>query len=127
MNLVSCSKRITTGATIVAVVSCYGTLALIALLSLAGISIAAGERTWARAAVVLFAALATLGIALSSVRNRRFAPLLASGIGLLLTSWATYGYRNRLVEALGFALLISGTILDRRSCAIDAARRSSDC
>ena len=102
------------GATALAIVSCYGTLMLIGVLSLLGVSLAAEGRAWARGAVVLFAALATVGIAASSAAHRRFAPVVLSGIGFLLTSWATYGFHSRLVEAVGFVLLIFATVWDRR-------------
>ncbi|HLW92924.1 MAG TPA: MerC family mercury resistance protein, partial [Roseiarcus sp.] len=92
-------------ATALSIVSCYGTLALIGVLSLLGVSLAAEDRAWARAAVVFFAGLAAVALALSSAKRRRFAPLVLSVSGFLLISWATYGFRSRLVEAAGFALL----------------------
>jgi arsenite methyltransferase len=101
-------------ATALAIVSCYGTLILVAVLSLLGLSLAAEARVWARGAVVLFAALATAGLAASSTRQRRWAPLVLSAAGFLLTFEATYGLHSRLVEAAGFALLVLAAVWDRR-------------
>jgi arsenite methyltransferase len=100
-------------ATALAIVSCYGTMLLVAALSLLGISLAINERAWA-GAISGFAALAVLAIAASFRRHRSVGPILVATSGLALILWAMYGSYSRAVELAGFVLLIVATVWDWR-------------
>lgn len=106
-------------ATVLAILSCYGTTVLIGLLSLLGISLAIDERAWA-GAISLFAVLAALGIASSYRRHRSIWPSVIAAFGLALILWAMYGSYSRVIELAGFALLIAATLWDWRAGASPA-------
>lgn len=101
-------------ATALAIISCYGTAAGVALLSLLGISVAVDDRAWA-GAITLFAALATIAIARSSRRHRKLGPVILAGSGLALILWVMYGSYSRVVEFAGFVLLAAATAWDWRA------------
>jgi hypothetical protein len=107
---------------ILSILACYGTIALIAILSLMGISLAVNEQAWA-AAIVAFAILALLGVALGYRFHRNFGPLAVAALGALLIVLAMYGsgflssaagLNPRAVELLGFAALLLAAIWDWR-------------
>ena len=75
------ASRVSMAATALAVLSCYGTTPLIALLSLLGASLALDEAVWA-AVISVLAALAALAIAVSYRRHRIVGPTLAAAAGL---------------------------------------------
>ena len=95
-------------ATALAVLSCYGTTVLIGLLSLLGVSLALDESIWA-GAISLFAALATIAIAASYRRHRIIGPTVIAALGLGLILWVMYGSYSRVIELVGFVLLIVAT------------------
>ncbi len=101
-------------ATALAILSCYGTTVLIALLSLLGISLAIDERVWA-GAISLLAALATNTIALSYRRHRVVGPIALGAIGLILILWVMYGTNNPGLELAWFVFLIAATLWDWRA------------
>lgn len=101
-------------ASIGAVVACYGTLMLVAILSAMGIAMAVHEGAWA-AVIVALAVIAALGVAINSSRTQSFGPLALAVTGAALVSWAMFGSFNRLVELAGFATLLSATIWDWRT------------
>jgi len=110
------------GGAVLSILACYGTLALIAILSLMGITVAINVHVWA-AAIVLFAILAMLGVAWGYRSHRNIGPLCVAVLGTLLVILAMYGsdflndvlgLNSRAVELLGFAALIIATILDWR-------------
>lgn len=101
-------------ATALAILSCYGTLLVIALLSLLGISLAVNESAWA-GAISAFAALAALAIAASYRRHRSIGPTAIAVSGLALILWAMHGSYNRVIELVGFVLLIAATLWDWRA------------
>jgi uncharacterized membrane protein YdjX (TVP38/TMEM64 family)/rhodanese-related sulfurtransferase len=98
-------------ATALAVLSCYGTLALVALLSLIGVSLAIDDSIWA-GAISLFATLAVLALAASYRRHGATGPTVAGLFGLALILWVMLGSYNRFIEGAGFALLIFATVWD---------------
>ena len=100
-------------ATVLAVVSCYGTTLLVGLLSLLGVSLAINERAWA-GAISVFALLAAMLIATSGRRRRVVGPSLSAAIGVAFILWAMYGTYSRVIELAGFALLVAATLWDRR-------------
>jgi arsenite methyltransferase len=97
----------------VALLSCYGTLAAVGLLSLAGVGAALNDAAVA-GAVLVFAALAALAVAMGRTLHGTFAPLgLALGGVALLAYVMLVDYRMS-VEAVGFALLAGAVLWDRR-------------
>jgi len=107
-------------ATVLAILSCYGTTVLIGLLSLLGLSLAVDERVWA-GAISVFAALAAVAIAASYRRRHSIGPGAVAVGGLALILWVMYGSYSRIIELAGFALLIVATLWDWRAGASAAA------
>jgi len=100
-------------ATALSLIACYGTLATIALLGALGVGIALNEVVWA-GAIVLFAALAVVALALRWRRHGRALPVLLGGAGLVLIAFAMYVSYSLPAELGGFALLCLGTWADWR-------------
>ena len=109
-------------AALLSLAACYGTLGLIAILSLLGISLAINVHLWA-ATIVAFALIAVLGVALGYQRHREVGPLAIAGVGALLVILAMYGSQfiqetlglnERAFELIGFAGLIVAAIWDWR-------------
>jgi hypothetical protein len=88
-------------ATALAVISCYGSAAALALLSLLGISIAIDQRLWA-GAIALFAALAAGAITVSFRRHHEVGPVVLAGLGLGLgrspNLWHFAGLRQEVYK-----------------------------
>jgi len=101
-------------ATAFAVLSCYGTTALIALLSLLGVSLVINERAWPSAISVL-SALATLAIAVSYRRHRIIGPIVVAVLGLGLILWTMHASYSRAIELVGFVLLVAAALWDWRA------------
>ncbi len=100
-------------AVVLSVVACYGTLALVAVLSLAGVTMSVHEGAWA-AVIVGLAWTAVLAMGVNIQRHRSFAPFVLSGIGALLVSWVMIVDYSRVLEVTGFALLIVAALWDRQ-------------
>ena len=100
-------------AVVLSIVACYGTLALVALLSLAGVTASVHEGAWA-AAIVVFAWIAVLAVGVNIQRYRSLGPFILSDIGALLVSWVMIMDYSRVVEIVGFALLIAAALWDRQ-------------
>ena len=100
-------------ATVLSIVACYGTLLVISTLSLLGIGLAVHTGAWA-GAIVLFAVLAVVGMALGYRRHRVPAPVILAVIGAGLIVWVMFGSFNRILELLGFAALIAAATWDWR-------------
>jgi len=100
-------------AAILSLVTCYGTLAAVALLGALGMGIALNEAVWA-GAIVVFAALTVAALALRARRHGRWGAFLIAGAGFVFIAFAMYVCYSRAVELLGFALLVVGTFLDWR-------------
>jgi hypothetical protein len=103
-------------ATALAVLSCYGTTVLIGLLSLLGVTLAIDEGVWA-GAIATFAALATVATAASYRRHRIPGPTVVAVLGLVLVLifWVMLGTYSRIIELVGFVLLIAATLWDWRA------------
>jgi len=108
-------------ATALADLSCCGTAAVIGLLSLLGVSLALDEGIWA-GAISLFAALATIAIAIARSYRRHLivGPAVVAALGLGLILWTMYGAYSRVVELVGFVLLKAATLWDWRAGATRA-------
>lgn len=113
-------------ATVLAIVSCYGTAAALTLVSLLGISIAIDERVWA-GVIALFAALSVVAIAMSYRHHRKVGPVALAGLGLALILWVMYGSYNRVLELVGFSLLAAATVWDWKARASPRDTRTGVC
>lgn len=101
-------------ATALAVLSRYGTTALIGLLSLLGVTLAIDEGVWA-GAIAVFAALAAIAVAVSYRRHRIVGPTAVAALGLGLILWVMLGSYSRVIEPVGFVLLIAAALWDWRA------------
>jgi rhodanese-related sulfurtransferase len=101
-------------APVLAVLSCYGTTALIGLLSLLGVTLAIDEGVWG-GTIAIFAALATVAVVMSYRRHRIVGPAVVAALGLGLILWAMFGSYSRVIELVGFVLLIAAALWDWRA------------
>lgn len=96
-----------------ALLSCYGTLALAALLPLLGLRPSLDEGLWASAIAVF--TLSTLGVlAASGVRHRQASPALLGLLGALLVGYALFVSYLAWLELSGFLLLGAAVVWDLR-------------
>jgi len=100
--------------TALAVLSCYGTTALIGLLSLLGVTLAINEGVCA-GVIAILAALAAVAIAVSYRRHRIVGPTVVAALGLGLILWVMFGSYSRVIELAGFVLLIAAALWDWRA------------
>jgi len=100
--------------TILAILACYGTLAVIGALSLMGISLAVNEVVWA-GAIVLFALVALAGIVLGWRGHGVAGPLVLGVIGAGLVIYAMGVSYSRIVEIVGFVALVAAAAWDWRA------------
>jgi len=100
--------------TALAILACYGTLAVVAVLSLMGVALAVDEGLWA-GAIVLFALLALVGIVLGWRIHRHAPPLLLGILGAGLILWTMAVTYNRAIEIAGFGFLVVAAWLDWRA------------
>lgn len=98
-------------AAVAAVVTCYGTLAFLGLMSLMGITLVLPEGAWA-ATIVAASVLAVIATAFNLPRHKSPWPLLAVGSGATLVAFVMFWSYNPVIEAVGFAVLIGGVCLD---------------
>ena len=104
--------RYSGAAVVLCIVACYGTLALVAIVSLAGVTLAIHEGAWATVVVVL-AWTAVLAMGVNIHRYRNIGPFILSDIGALLVSWVMFVDYGRTMETIGFALLVIAAFWDR--------------
>lgn len=100
-------------ASLLAVAACYGTLAVVAILSAMGVRLTLHEGTWA-GAIVFFAILALVAIALGRQRHGRSAPTTLTLAGAVMILWVMLAQYALLMELIGFALLVCAAIWDWR-------------
>lgn len=101
--------------TLIAMLSCYGTIALVGILSLLGIALAVNPT--AQASVSSFFAILAAVVILFNARGRRWhGPSLLGAAGACLVLWVMWGNYNWLIELTGFAALIGATYWDWRVC-----------
>ncbi|EPC01097.1 hypothetical protein L861_11020 [Litchfieldella anticariensis FP35 = DSM 16096] len=95
-------------ALLMALLTCYGTLAVVALLPLLGLGLSLNEGAWATA-IALFVLLTLAAITAGMRRHRSLGPtvvgVIATGI-LLYTLFVDY---HILIELVGFLLLVAAT------------------
>ncbi|MEE9266764.1 MAG: hypothetical protein V3V86_08565, partial [Gammaproteobacteria bacterium] len=68
---------------------------------------------WA-AVIVVLAWTAVLAMGVNIPRHRSFGPFVLSDIGALLVSWVMIVDYSRVLEVIGFALLIVAALWDRQ-------------
>jgi hypothetical protein len=112
INLVK-FNRLTSLATVISILACYGTLAFVSLLSLFGLSLNIHEGAWA-GVITLFAWLAFIAVAINFRRYRALGPLLLGAAGAVLITWVMFVSFNRIIEIAGFAGLITAALWERR-------------
>lgn len=109
--------------TILSLLTCYGTLALVGLLSAMGVTLAIDLQIWA-AAIVAFAFLAVLGIFFGRRVHARNGPVLLAFAGALAIALSMYaiplledflGVNRDHVEMGGFVFLVAATLADWRA------------
>ncbi|MCL7940303.1 methyltransferase domain-containing protein [Halomonas sp. ATCH28] len=96
-----------------ALLSCYGTLALVGLLALLGIGLALDDGAWALA-IAAFVLLTLAALAAGLRRHKAPGPLLLAAVGGGLILHALFIDYRPLVELAGFLLLAIATLWDRR-------------
>ena len=107
---------------ILALLSGYGMLALIAGLAVFGIAVSVNETVWSWV-IVGCSAMAVLGLGRRSLQHRRAGPLIFGTAGFLAIAWAMLGIYSRAGEIAGFAALLAAALLDRRMCRRSATGR----
>lgn len=104
---------------LLAVVTCYGTLAAVALLSVIGISIDIDESLLVKLVSGLLV-LALAGMGYSYSVHRHPGPLLLSIGAAALLLWVFYGSYSKTLELTGFIALVFASVWDfrakKRSC-----------
>jgi len=103
-----------TAASVLAVVACYGTLAVVSLLSIIGISIRIDESTLAKLITGLLV-LALGGMGYSYRVHRHPGPLMLSVASAAMLLRVFYGSYSKPLELTGFVLLIIASIWDFRT------------
>lgn len=93
------------------VVACYGTILLLGLLSLFGMTISLDEGAWAFA-IAATAVLAALATALNLPRHRQPWPLVMAAFAAGVIGYVMAGAHDPILEALGFATLVGAVALD---------------
>lgn len=101
-------------AAVVALLSCYGPLLLLAVLSLLGTSLVLDETIWA-VAILAATAVALLALLVSFLRHRKPSSLLFALAGGACIFYAFLVSYHVFVEGLGFLLLLVGVVLDLRN------------
>ena len=119
-NRIYAKVRTGTGATILALLACYGTLAFVGILSLAGVTIAIDTGVWA-AAISAFYGFAVAAIAFSVKGHRVFGPAILGLIGFAIILWVMFGAYSWGTELLAFILLIAAALWDRSARGIRSA------
>lgn len=114
MPRTSSLASVASAGSLLAVVSCYGTLGIVALLSVVGISVHLNEALMARILTIVLA-VALLGMLHSCRLHRDLRPFLLSAASAALLLWVFYGWDSRSLEALGFAGLVSASLWDLRA------------
>lgn len=97
-----------------ALLSCYGTLALVGLLPLLGIGLALDEGTWALT-IAAFVLLTLAALAAGRRRHRALAPTLLAVTGSAAILHALFIDYHPLVEFAGFVLLAVAAFRDRQA------------
>ena len=121
-NRVQNSSWLAGAGALLSIAACYGTLGLIAVLSMMGVTLALNVNIWA-GVIVFFAVLAVIGVTLGYRKHRNANPVRLAIIGAALVIWAMYGAEaivdllgvpSLVVELAGFAALMASAYWDWR-------------
>ena len=96
-------------ASALALISCYGTLAAVMLLSALGIALDLHEGLWA-AVIAIFTLLAAGAVALGHRRHHHVGPATLAVVGAGLIFWALFVRYFVIVELAGFATLTAAAV-----------------
>ena len=105
-------SRFTGLSTLLSILACYGTLAMVSILSFLGITIDINTGIWA-AAITFFAWLAVAGVAGSFKQHRTVGPLIIAAVGAVLITLAMFVSYSRIIEIVGFAGLVFAALWER--------------
>ena len=97
----------------VALTCCYGTLAVVIVLSAAGIALDLDESIWA-AAIVLLTLVAVAAVAFGLRRHGNAGPIVLAATGLGFIVWVLFGHYSLILEIGGFAALVAAAAWDWR-------------
>lgn len=100
---------------IFALVSCYGALVLVAILSTFGIAVRINDMLWG-AVVTVASAISWLALAGNASRHGRTSPALLGFLGLCAIVWTMMIRYVPSLEMAGFGALLGGVLWDRRYC-----------
>lgn len=98
---------------LLAVATCYGTLAAVSLLSLIGVGVSINEATLVKLITVLLI-LALAGMLYSWRSHRHPGPLIVSLGAALLLLWVFYESYSKPLEITGFTVLVAASFWDFR-------------
>ncbi|MEE9300317.1 MAG: MerC family mercury resistance protein [Alphaproteobacteria bacterium] len=101
-------------ASLLAVVTCYGTMAVVALLSVIGIGVDLDDSVFVKIVTGLLV-VALLGMAYSFRLHRHPGPFLLSLAAAGVLGWVFYGSYSQALEISGFAALVAASLWDFRS------------
>lgn len=110
-----------------AAITCYGTLALVGIMSAMGVSMAVDENIWA-GSIILFAVVACAVIALGLRKHRSARPLIVGLAGTGVLIYTMYIDYSVITEIIGFTILGIATYLDfdlRRWSRLPDGRKSA--
>ena len=115
---------------LLAVASCYGTLGVVALLSVVGVSVPINEVLMTRIVTVVLG-IALVGLGYSFRVHRNIGPLLVGLASAALLLWMFYGHDTRPLEAIGFVGLVAASAWDFRAkhlaCPLEAQKENTSC
>lgn len=94
-----------------AMTACYGTLAMVGLLSMLGVGLAINETIWA-GAIIAFAVIACGVIALGARKHGSLKPLALAVAGAGILIYTMYINYSAITEAVGFVVLGIATYFD---------------
>lgn len=100
---------------IFALVSCYGALALVAILSAFGIALRINDMLWG-AIIAVASAISWLALARNASRHGRISPALLGFLGLCAIAWTMMIRYVLSLEVAGFGALLGGVLWDRQYC-----------
>ncbi len=109
-----------------AAITCYGTLALVGIMSALGVSMAVDENIWA-GGIILFAVVACVVIALGLRKHRSPKPLIVALAGTGVLIYTMYVDYSTVTELFGFTILAIATYLDfdlRRWSRLSSGKKS---
>ena len=96
-----------------ALLSCYGTLAVITLLSMLGITLAVQEDIWT-GTIMFFVLLSACIVASGKKKHHIVGPLILAVFGVILIAYLMFITYNLVFEICGFVLLGIATLWDYR-------------